>query len=517
MVDSNSSNSSQSVSTPVTVQSPQTQWGLQLSQLLAMLGQSQYQWAKGQYDKGAAITDQNIANYMELSGKGAGLAQTLIQQYEKQFAPLVQQYISQAQSYNSPERQRYEMGRAESTAAQASQAARDESARKLQSFGVRPDSGRYQDLISAGRMQDAASRAGAGNQAYQDTAAAGRQMLEKGVQFGQNVPGMASVALNSAYTGITGAQSAIQGQQHAGAELMNTVPPLMNASANANKTPPVGQQSSSGSSGVSSSHGSDPSSGSGRQQPSDRGSGSGSGNGDGSGGAGQRGRDGSSGGPGMGSMSGLRGGGGSGIMQVPPYDQTPTDWTNPDWTGIGQGDTPQDSQPYYPYGDQEQTNSDTYDNGGDQTDWSNPDFTGIGQGDTQDNGDVTGSIGDSSGYSGEGAITDTSDMSNFGDTTDYSSSDESFAQGGGVLPTEGGAVPKSASPSQGQQTDDVSARLNAGEFVIPRDVVGHKGTEFFNKLIANSRKLRTGMSGPAPGATMKPALRMKPSFVSQRM
>lgn len=514
MVDSTSSNSSQSTSTPVTVQSPQTQWGLQLSQMLAMLGQSQYDWAKQQYNTGMGVTEQNIANYMEMSGKGAGLAQTLIQQYEQQFAPLVQQYIAQAQSYNSPERQRYEMGRAESTAAQASQAARDESARKLQSFGVRPDSGRYQDLISAGRMQDAASRAGAGNQAYQDTAAAGRQMLEKGVQFGQNVPGMAVNALNSAYTGITGAQSAIQGQQHAGAELTSTAAPLMNASAAANKTPPVGQQSSSGSSGVSNSHGNDPSSGSGRQ-PTGSGSGGDGGGRSGSGDvSGQGGRATSS--PGLGQMNLGRGGGGAGVMQIPGGGET--DWTNPDWTGIGQGDMPQgddqSSGPSYPYGNQEDVNSDTYNQ---NTDWTNPDFTGIGQGDATD--DTTGSIGDSSGYSGEGAVTDTSDQSNFQDTTDYSGdyTDESFAGGGGVLPTEGGAVPKSASPSQGQQTDDVSARLNAGEFVIPRDVVGHKGSEFFDRLIANSRKARTGMAGPPTGATMKPALRMKPSFVSQRM
>lgn len=529
MVDSTSTNSSSSSSTPTSITSPQTDWGLQLSQLLAMLGASQYDWARQQYDKGMGITEQNIASYMEMSGKGAGLAQKLIQQYEEQFAPLINQYISQAESYNSPERQRYEMGRAESTVAQATQAARDESARKLQSFGVRPDSGRYQDLITAGRIQDAAARAGAGNQAYQDTAAAGRNMLEKGVQFGQNVPGMAVNALNSAYTGITGAQSAIQSQLNTGANLMNTVPPFMNAASNANKVPPVGNKSGSSSTG-SSSNKSDPNSGGNQRQPSAGGGGDGSGS---SRGGGQDSSGRAPGGPGMVNMPapGGRNGIGPPIQSVNPYEQGSSgwgdqewaepDWTNPDFTGIGQGDT----------------------------DWTDPDFTGIGQGDdqgddqgsqgeTQDSGDasdwslpddsdITGSIGDSGESSGDSGYDPGTDYSNSSDYTggdvnnsnydDYSSYDDGYAQGGQVAPTTGGFVPRSASPSGGRQTDDIPARLNAKEYVIPADVAAHKGSEYFDRLIANSRKLRTGMSGPPPKAKMKPSLRMKPSFVSTRM
>jgi hypothetical protein len=87
---------------------------------------------------------------------------------------------------------------------------------------------------------------------------------------------------------------------------------------------------------------------------------------------------------------------------------------------------------------------------------------------------------------------------------------------GGVMPTTGGAVPRSASPSKGRQTDDISARLNAGEYVIPRDVVKHQGTKFFTDLIAKSRKLRTGMTGAAPKPTMKSALPAgRPTFQSR--
>jgi hypothetical protein len=56
-------------------------------------------------------------------------------------------------------------------------------------------------------------------------------------------------------------------------------------------------------------------------------------------------------------------------------------------------------------------------------------------------------------------------------------------------PTTGGFVSRDLSPSNGSQTDDVNARLNAGEFVIPRDVASWKGKEFFYKLIKQAREM----------------------------
>ena len=78
----------------------------------------------------------------------------------------------------------------------------------------------------------------------------------------------------------------------------------------------------------------------------------------------------------------------------------------------------------------------------------------------------------------------------------------------------GGQVPAAASPSGGQQVDDVSAQgpgqspmhLNANEFVIPQDVALWKGQEFFQNLINDSRKKRMSPGGaPAkPSASAAP-------------
>jgi hypothetical protein len=66
-----------------------------------------------------------------------------------------------------------------------------------------------------------------------------------------------------------------------------------------------------------------------------------------------------------------------------------------------------------------------------------------------------------------------------------------FSEGGAVPDvTSGGNVPAQASPTRGAAIDDVDAKLTAGEFVVPKDVVSWKGEEFFQKLIEGSRKAK---------------------------
>jgi hypothetical protein len=76
------------------------------------------------------------------------------------------------------------------------------------------------------------------------------------------------------------------------------------------------------------------------------------------------------------------------------------------------------------------------------------------------------------------------------------------AKGGAVHDGRiGGDISYDESPSNGTKTDDVPARLNAGEFVMPRDVAEWKGQEFFYKLMAQARKARAtaGNGGMAVG------------------
>ena len=81
-----------------------------------------------------------------------------------------------------------------------------------------------------------------------------------------------------------------------------------------------------------------------------------------------------------------------------------------------------------------------------------------------------------------------------------------FAEGG-AIPEEEGYLPEEMSPSGGAITDDIPAeiqpggqpaRLNAGEFVIPEDVVGWLGEKGIQQLIMKARKEMTGGNGERP-------------------
>jgi formiminotetrahydrofolate cyclodeaminase len=71
-----------------------------------------------------------------------------------------------------------------------------------------------------------------------------------------------------------------------------------------------------------------------------------------------------------------------------------------------------------------------------------------------------------------------------------------FAEGGAVPVMDSDQAPAGVqldpamSPSQGVETDDIPAMLNADEFVIPADVLKWKGEEFFQKTIQKSREAK---------------------------
>jgi hypothetical protein len=73
-----------------------------------------------------------------------------------------------------------------------------------------------------------------------------------------------------------------------------------------------------------------------------------------------------------------------------------------------------------------------------------------------------------------------------------------YAGGGQAIPTDpsatsGGFVSHALSPSGGKNTDDIPARLNADEFVMPRDVSKWYGQKTFQDMI---KKARTAMGSP---------------------
>jgi hypothetical protein len=91
-----------------------------------------------------------------------------------------------------------------------------------------------------------------------------------------------------------------------------------------------------------------------------------------------------------------------------------------------------------------------------------------------------------------------------------------FAEGGDV---QNGAnfVDPSASPSKGAITDDVPARLNAGEFVFPKDVVAWRGEQWMQKEIMKARKERESQTVAEPEMAQAGAMDVNapPTFRSE--
>ena len=69
----------------------------------------------------------------------------------------------------------------------------------------------------------------------------------------------------------------------------------------------------------------------------------------------------------------------------------------------------------------------------------------------------------------------------------------------------------SASPTNGQQTDDVKAQLNAGEFIMPKDVTSWYGEKFFQGMIA---KAQNEKSKARPSPAIGPGMPGPPAVVS---
>lgn len=521
---STSSSSSSSTSSPQIMNSPASDWELSLSQAIAQQAQQQYQWAQGAYAQLGQITDQQINNFLSITDQAKGLAGGMIDRYNSVYAPRETQFAKDADSYAGPERMAHEMGGAESRAAQAGKAGEINAERELQSFGIDPSSGRYQDLIRASNTANSASAAAAGEAARRDTEAAGRQMKLQSIQIGQQLPGAAVNAMNTAYQGISGAENAALGRANTGVNLMQAGD-KNNATAMGLKYPPVVPNTKSQSNSTQQGQSNNPS----QQRPQQPGSQGGGPQGGGNGGVGQGGYNPGGGGGQPGGNTNIPRGMSSGahIMNLPGggqdqqgYDQlggynpndpySNLDQNTRDIAGVyndngwqsganqydpnaGFGGTTQDmwgSDPYYT-GSFGNTNSGGGDWGIDpNTNYSGWDSSYGGSTPTNSFTDPSYTTPDANwGGSGDGG--GSSDWQDYGGS---SGSDDYYAQGGGV-------VPASMSPSGGQQTDDVQAnipqsggraQLNVDEFVIPKDVAMWKGQEFFQKLIAQSRQARTG-------------------------
>lgn len=447
MGSSSGSSSSSNSSTPVVVSTPENSILDQIAQSAQSLAPQMLSWAQGEFAQTSQVTGQAINNFFDTSQKMTGLANNMTDDYNNLVRPEYNQLVQDANSYASPTRMKTDMGMAGATQAQAGDRAIKNSEQNLLSYGIDPSSGRYASLDKAAAVQNAANVAGAENQQRMADINTGQQLRAEAIQAGSLLPAAISNASNTAIQANAGASNASVANANAGTNMMGLADKYLQTAMSL-KLSPVGQQSS----GVSTSSNSSDSGGGGGGGGGNYGGGGGGGGGSGSGSGGsdydQQDAQGNT------AAMGDGGGGGGGGYQ-PNAGIQDTGW------GGGGGDFS-------------------------QSDAANGvlDLSGNGGGGGGGGGyDTNYGSGDYSGYGSGG--------DDFG----------GFAQGGAIPDPSGGyegALPANISPSGGQQTDDIQAsgpqgsslRLNANEFVIPKDVALWKGQEFFHKMIAQSRQGR---------------------------
>ena len=503
--------------------SAQSAEALAIANAAASLGNYTFNWALNNFDTTTAMTDQAVNNYMQMSQYGMGLAGETLQQYQS-YVPEMQQLQQLAGTYSSPARTAVNMGAAESATAQGTQAGINAATQNLQSYGIDPSSGMYGELQEAQRTAGGAAAAGAGQQAELSTQATGRQLLGESIGVGQALPGQAVNAINSANQAVTGAENATLANVASGANSINTANSLLGTAMQL-KYPPVGNVSQNVSSAASS--------GTPKQS-------SGGGGGSGAGGYG--------GGPtdynsplypsGTSTPAATNTSSGASTDSGTVNTQPSAGVVSVPGGGGGYAPTAPAGGGGYGGGYGGAFSGSGFARGG-----AIPDFAGGGFAPASFAPGV-GTTGLSSsggmGRGGGGGFADPNmrrrDMVN-GITSASPGMRRGGGGGGGGIPdvtgrptggfmpgvAQGGAIPDDAttggfvgsnlSPSAGQQTDDIPARLNADEFVIPQDVSKWKGQEFFQKLIDQSRKARMGATAK-PSTSPAPAVPQQPRFTS---
>ena len=445
-------------------------------------------------------------------------------QFTKGFIPDYNNLRTEAGQYANVGRQARNAGMAESDQMQGNRAAMNDALQKLEGMGVDTSSGRYAHDLLTGETQGAAAAAGAGTQSIRADEQTALGLKKNALDYGIQMPGIAANFLNAANNARSISGNLDIGKTNAGTALMQVPNAYLNT-ALMDRYPPIGQASSHQTSSQSE-----------RPDTSNRGS-----NSSRSGGGGFNDT------PTGTTFNGLTHGGanpsggdnGSGVFNPNGGGYTPPGYIFPPDGGdpgalvqpLG-GDFGSQSQ-IDPWANEFQLPGDTgggFTDTGQFVEGSGGTDTGNGFNDTggyntndfslgsdnssvdsfMNNVDSSGNV--SPGYdTGSGGYTDTSgydsftpsDSSGFNDVSNEDTYTGDYATGGAIPtgPTQGGFVPQEASPSNGQQTDDIHASLNANEFVIPRDVSLWKGQEFFQKLIAQSRKnlAQAGARGqPAP-------------------
>ena len=125
------------------------------------------------------------------------------ERWENVFRPLEDEFIAEAQAYDTPERREQYRAQAMADQTQAFDASRQNALQRLEGYGIDPSESRSQALDIGVRTAQAASTAGAASRSDRQTEDRGRQLRGQAIQLGRGLPGQ----VGAGYAGAVGAGS----------------------------------------------------------------------------------------------------------------------------------------------------------------------------------------------------------------------------------------------------------------------------------------------------------------------
>lgn len=194
------------------------------AQLAYQLGQDQLSWAKEQFAKNSDVSNSVIdaaLGQMETSSSQAAADR---KRYETIFQPLEDQLAYDAQNWASPQKKEAAAGAAEADVAQQFQQARTTAQQKLEQYGVDPSQTRQGALDLQSRIAEAASQAGAGNQARKGLDEQQMALRSEAINVGKGYPGQIAGQYGQATNSGNQAVNTGLATTASGASTMGTAP-----------------------------------------------------------------------------------------------------------------------------------------------------------------------------------------------------------------------------------------------------------------------------------------------------
>jgi hypothetical protein len=187
---------------------PDTSRADAVSERIASMSEEQFAWVKQKYEeseperraaseRAGKVSDAQLRSMESATAMGEEYAG-----YNRGvFRPLERQIVSDAQGFDSADRQEAAAGKASTDVTKAFGAAAADTGRDMARMGINPADGAYADMQSQREVQQALAVAGAENRAREQVQTVGRAMRSDAANMGRGLPSaqatQASLALNA--------------------------------------------------------------------------------------------------------------------------------------------------------------------------------------------------------------------------------------------------------------------------------------------------------------------------------